>query len=147
MTFFDKDFRKTTADYGADKPVKVSNLPPIEHLDEDDLLALLDEVESRLPPAKLAHLNLEEELVRQLHRAKALQSEVLKDDETPANQKAQVMNTVGAVIADIVKMQERLYNAERFKALEGLLIDALKSLPKDQAEAFIDQYEKMGEEV
>ncbi len=141
MSFFDKDFRSNTTDYTADKPIRVSSLPPIGHLDEDELLALLDAVEARLPPAKLAHLNLEEELVRQLHRAKALQSKVLEDDETPANQKAQVMNTVASVIGDIVKMQERLFNAERFKALEGYLIDSIKLMPPEQAEAFLAAYE------
>lgn len=150
MSFFDTKLpsaEPTVARDKAYKPSRGDNLPDIDHLTEPDLVALLDRVQARLPPAKLSNLDLEEELVTQLSRAKSLQTQVLEDNDIPANQKAQVMNTVGSVIGDIIRMQERLYNAERFKAIEAMLLDSLRMLPKAQAEAFIEEYAKMGSTI
>ena len=103
----------------------------------------MDLVQSRLPPAQLSGMNLEEELVRQLQRAKELQALTLDDVEVPANQKAVVMNSVASAIGALVEMQEALYNAERFKAIEAIMIEALKVLPEDVATKFLDEYENL----
>ena len=120
-----------------------AQLPSIEDLSEGQLILLMDLVQSRLPPAKLSGMNLEEELVRQLQRAKALQALTLDDVEVPANQKAAVMNAVASAIGALVEMQEALYNAERFKAIEAIMIEALKVLPEDVATKFLDEYENL----
>lgn len=120
-----------------------AQLPDIEDLDEGQLILLMDLIQSKLPPAKLASMNLEEELVRQLQRAKALQARTLEDDDVPANQKAVVLNAVANAIGALVEMQEALYNAERFKAIEAIMIDAVKAMPPDISEKFIDDYEAL----
>ena len=130
-----------------DTPYNGSSLPEISHLNQEELVTLYDLVSSRLPPMKLAHLNMEEELVLQLYRAKALQTKTMEDDDIPANQKAQVMNSVASVIGDLIRLQERLFNAERFKAIEAILLESLKMLPKAQAEAFIIEYAKLGSTI
>ncbi len=130
-----------------DTPYNGSSLPEISHLNQEELVTLYDLVSSRLPPMKLAHLNMEEELVLQLYRAKALQTKSMEDDNIPANQKAQVMNSVASVIGDLIRLQERLFNAERFKAIEAILLESLKMLPKAQAEAFIIEYAKLGSTI
>ena len=130
-----------------DTPYNGSSLPEISHLNQEELVTLYDLVSSRLPPMKLAHLNMEEELVLQLYRAKALQTKTMEADEIPANQKAQVMNSVASVIGDLIRLQERLFNAERFKAIEAILLESLKMLPKAQAEAFIIEYAKLGSTI
>ena len=126
-----------------EKPYTGDPLPNIDHLNEGQLLTLYARVESKLPPAKLSHLNLDEELVRQLQRAKALQSAVMEDIDVAANQKAQVLNATGTALNQLINMQERLYNAERFKALELLIIEAVKAMPMAQAEKFLDAYETL----
>lgn len=130
-----------------DTPYNGSSLPEISHLNQEELVTLYDLVSSRLPPMKLAHLNMEEELVLQLYRAKSLQTKTMEADEIPANQKAQVMNSVASVIGDLIRLQERLFNAERFKAIEAILLESLKMLPKAQAEAFIIEYAKLGSTI
>lgn len=120
-----------------------AQLPSIEDLSEGQLILLMDLVQSRLPPAQLSGMNLEEELVRQLQRAKELQALTLDDVEVPANQKAAVMNAVASAIGALVEMQEALYNAERFKAIEAIMIEALKVLPEDVATKFLDEYENL----
>ena len=126
-----------------DSPYNGSSLPSIDHLDEGELILLMDRIEGKLPPLKLSRLNLEEELVRQLMRAKTLQADVIDSDEIAANQKAQVMNSVASTIGALVKMQTDLYNAERFKAVEALMIDALKLMPTDVAIKFLEEYERL----
>ena len=126
-----------------DTPYNGSSLPEISHLNQEELVTLYDLVSSRLPPMKLAHLNMEEELVLQLYRAKALQTKSMEADEIPANQKAQVMNSVASVIGDLIRLQERLFNAERFKAIESLLIKAVQNMPPEYAQKFIQDYEDL----
>ena len=133
-------FGSTAEDF---PPSAYPTLPNIDDLSEGQLILLMDLVQSRLPPAQLSGMNLEEELVRQLQRAKALQARTLDDVEVPANQKAAVLNAVAGAIGSLVEMQEALYNAERFKAIEAIMIEALKVLPEDVATKFLDEYENL----
>lgn len=126
-----------------DRPLNGSALPTIDHLSEGHLVLLRDRIDARLPPARLSNLNLEEELVLQLMRAKALQSDAFDDVDVAANQKAQVMNSVASTIGALVRMQTDLYNAERFKAIEAILLEAVKSMPTPQATKFLDEYERL----
>lgn len=115
----------------------------IEKLDLEGLLELKCRIEAMLPPTKLAELDLEGEVVMQYHRAKALMTTVVADEATPANQKAQVANSCASVLDQLIKMQTRLYSAERVKALEAALIKALKTLPSETQALFIETYEKI----
>ena len=63
-------------------------------LDLGELLALRSQIDARLPMTQLSEMNLEEELVRQYLTVQAVQTACLADSETPANQKAQVANSV-----------------------------------------------------
>ena len=105
-----------------------------------DLLALRAEIDAALPATALKDLDLERELVVQFQTIKTLQSNTLDDDETPANQKAQVANACAAVLGQLVKMQAEFYTAERFKTIEGLMVKAMKTLPVEQAERFLEEY-------
>lgn len=111
-----------------------------------DLRRIKMEVDALLPERSLSSMNLESELIYQFDAVKELQSLVLTDDETPANQKAQVANSVVATLESLIKMQERYHTAERFKAIENLVIEYMKKLPKDVAEAFLDEYERLEEQ-
>lgn len=123
-------------------PEAPSALPDIDTLDLEDLLALHERIEKMLPPTALADVNLERALVMQYHRTQALQTTVMGSKETPANQKAQVANTCAATLAQLGKMQNEVYTAERMKVLERALILSLKTLPKAAQEVFIDFYER-----
>lgn len=145
MTFYDPNFTQAEPVKASDKPIYGARLPPIDHLTEGELITLLDMVISRLPPTKMSNLNLEDELVLQLYRAKDLLAKTIDQEETPANQKAQVMNAVSSVISQLIQLQERLYNAERFKAMEAIMIKSIQLMPKEAAEHFVDEYEKLGD--
>ncbi len=107
-----------------------------------ELLALKAQIDTFLPSQTLVDMDLEGELLMQYHQTKLLLSSVIDDEETPANQKAQLMNTCSAILTQITKSQSDLYNGERLKILEQALINALKTVDTDIAERFFVNYER-----
>lgn len=115
----------------------------LDGMKEDELLVLRARIDELLPVKDLSDLNLERELMLQLRAAQALQTKVIDDQLTPANQKAQVMNSVATIIQNLVKMQLEQYTPERLKRIELALIQMLKTMPEDQTEEFFKQYEEI----
>lgn len=111
----------------------------------DELAELRYALDVVCPQQQLSDVNLEEELMSQYARIKKLQNDVIDDEDTPANQKAQVANAVASTLQHLVKMQSEYSTAERFKAIEALMIKAMKSLPVDVATKFIEEYERIDE--
>jgi len=102
-----------------------------------ELLRLRERLYENLP-LRLSSLNLEEELVAQLHSAKAL---LVDCGDAPANQRAQVSNTITAVLKQIVDMQIALTTTETIKRMERILLATLKKYP-DLQEPFLAEYEE-----
>lgn len=95
---------------------------------------------------KLSDLTLDKELFIQYSMAVRMMTGVENDSTIPLNQKAQLLNTITAVLSQIVKTQAELYNAENFKKLEQSLIEALKKFPDINAE-FWAHYESLNDET
>lgn len=95
----------------------------------------------QITAASLSELNLDEELLIQYQNAVSTFESIRYDEETPANQKAQILNTISAILTNIVKLQTEMYDAERLKKLESALITILQGFP-DIKEAFLQAYEK-----
>ena len=74
---------------------------------------------------------------------KKLQREVLEDTQTPANQMAQVANSVASVLASLSKLQNETYDSERLKRVESVLIEALNELPMGVQDEFLSKYEAL----
>ena len=116
----------------------------LDTMSVEELRELRDEIDRRLPEEKLSQMDLTQELLSQYRLVQRLQSDVLGDDDIPANQRAQVAGQVASTLQQLVKMQTEFQNAERFRAIENLLIKSIKLMPRDAAEAFIAEYEKLG---
>lgn len=116
----------------------------LQGLSESELLSLRAEIQNMLPARRLQDINLEQELVYQLRTAQLLQEAVMSTDdlEIPANQKAQVLNSVAATIQHLIKMQSDLYTFERFKRIESMLVRLLNTWPDEQTREFFTRYEK-----
>jgi uncharacterized protein YejL (UPF0352 family) len=69
-----------------------------------------------------------------------LQSNVLQDGDVPANQQAQVANSLSAALTTLVKLQSDVFNSERFKQVEAVVIDLINSLPKEEKAAMYERY-------
>lgn len=108
-----------------------------------DLLKLKGDIERRLPARSIKDINLSQELVLQFLAAQELQNEVLRDAKTAANQKAQVANSVAAILGQIAKLQQEIYTTERLKTIEAKLIEAINSLPNAVQEQFFEVYEAL----
>ena len=89
----------------------------------------------------LSELDLDQELLQQYKDAKQLFKDIELDDLTPMNQKAQIMNSITAILTKIVENQTALYDSERVKLIESILIDVLKQYPDINAE-FMERYKK-----
>jgi hypothetical protein len=129
--------------FAADTPAIYEEL---DNLSVEELLNLRSEIETRLPSTKLKDMDLEKELVLQYHKMVQVQARVAEDTRTPANQLAQVGNSVAATLQQLVTMQTKHHTSERFKSLENMLIKALRKLPKEVAEEFINEYERLEDE-
>lgn len=126
--------------FGDEKPQIYSD---IQDWSVEEMLNLRAEIDRLLPSTKLKEMDLEKELVLQYHKVVALQTRVLEDDRTPANQLAQVSNAVAGTLQQLVTMQAKFHTSERFKELENLMIKHMRTLPKEVAEAFLDDYESL----
>lgn len=117
-------------------------LVPLEKLDLNELLDLRSQIDERLPPRRLADLDLEEEVMLQFARTKLLYNNVIADGGTPANQRAQVANSCTAILDQLIKMQTRLYDAGRVQALEQALVRTMREQPEAVQERFFELYER-----
>lgn len=91
----------------------------------------------------LRSLDLDAQLYTTYAKAKNYLAEIQNLEDTPANQVAQVFNTISGILKEIVKMQTDLYSAERVKKLEAAMIQAIKLAPKEAQEEFFKEYEKI----
>jgi len=83
-----------------------------------------------------------EELAFVFTTTKELLQSVVRSDDTPANQQAQVVNSMLAVIEKIAKLRIDLYNADRVRRIEQTLIKTLRDFPRELQEKFLDAYER-----
>lgn len=90
---------------------------------------------------KAGEIDLAQELATQYGKAKSLYANVEHDFAIPPNQKAQVLNTLTAIITSITKSQAEVYNMNRLKALEDALITTLRTLDEATQATFFAAYE------
>ena len=107
------------------------------------LLKLRADIDRRLPAKHLRDVNLERELILQHQATLELQNQVMQDSDVPANQRAQCANAVASILQQLIRLQESVHTTERLKRIEGKLIEALNSLPKEQQESFLEVYEEV----
>jgi hypothetical protein len=120
-----------------------SSTTDLEKMDVGQLLDLRQRIEALLPARKLADIDLEQEIVLQYLAAQALMQKTSIAVDIPANQKAQVQNSCASILDQLLKMQTRIYSAERMKAIEQVLIKVLKTLPEEAQRQFFHDYERM----
>ena len=126
------------ADYGLNAQQSKPQ-PGMGAMSQEQLLMKRDEIDQLLTETHLKDVNLSKELLLQLKKAKLLQQKT-DDDEVPANQRAQVQNSLGTILVNLAKHQQATFTSERFKRLETAVIKVVKTLPKEAQEAFFDTY-------
>ena len=119
---------------------------PLDKMEVADKIDLYEAIKGSLPAHTLQSLDLTQELVLQFMRVKELQLTTLASRVVPANQKAQVANAVASILAQLTKLQTELHTAERFKAIENIMVRHFKTLPVETVEAFLVEYEALSNE-
>lgn len=128
---------------GTNQPYTLEERKPKIDLDDltiEELHELRSRIDLRLPHQSLKNVNMERELVLQLSRVKQLQKDTLDDPDIPANQMAQVAGQMSSILSTLGRLQIELYDSERMKVLEHILIEAIKNLPMDTQEQFLASY-------
>lgn len=98
-------------------------------------------VNTTISAKTLAELDLDHELLTQYKAAQTLLTEAAYDKVTPLNQKAQVLNSITAIITQIIKLQQEVHSIEEVKEIEAALIETLKEFPEIK-EKFLKAYKK-----
>jgi hypothetical protein len=112
---------------------------PLEGLSDREMLDLRARIDSKLK-IDLARMNLGEELGLQYRNGMELMVSVQSDNGTPANQKAQVFNSVSKMLSDIIKQQKVVFSAERLKRFEAAFHKVLSRMPATEARVYFDLY-------
>lgn len=109
-------------------------------LDDHQFLAGDDD---RTGVAGLETIDLLGETVRLFRQTKRLLSKVLVSGSTPVNQQAQVAGTLGTLLKTLSQQQVDLYNAERLKRLESVMIRLVRDIaPSELQDRFMEEYER-----
>ncbi len=116
----------------------------LEDIPVADLIDLYEGIKSALPAHKLQDIDLAQELVLQFMRVKELQSDTLSSSRSKGSDKTSAANAVATMLAHLTRLQTELHTAERYKALETIMIRQFKKLPADVVEEFINEYEQLG---
>lgn len=117
-------------------PEKVKDLPtPVPTAPTFDFGAARDR------GTDLEAIEVSEELAGLYSDARQLLDVVLNDAQTPANQKAQVLNSVHSLIERIMKNRTDLHNAERIRTIEHIVIRVMNEQPQEVKEEFVRQYQ------
>lgn len=90
---------------------------------------------------KPGDIDLAVELAEQYGKAKSLYANIETDPSVPANQKAQVLNSLTSILSQITKSEGEVHNLNSIKKLENALIAALKISPKPLQDDFYAAYE------
>jgi len=112
----------------------------IPNIDENILKPIKKENQPTQKAKTLDDLDLDQELLQQFTTAKEVLEDIRHEQDVPANQKAQVINTISSILQSILKMQQDLHNVERMKLVENTLIEVLQR-HQTLRDAFLEDYE------
>lgn len=112
----------------------------LEALSDAQLMNLRHHLDNLLG-IEINNLNLSEELGLVYRQGKDLLKTIQADDRVPANQKAQVYNSVAAQIDKLSKMRDKVFSQERLKRFEAALIKTIECQGDNKAKSiFFDLY-------
>lgn len=114
----------------------------LDHMSIEELLQLRTQIDERLPVKRLKDMDLEQEAVIQYLTLKSLLERTLSEDDTAANQKAQVANATASALQALDKMQRDTFTFERFKEVENALVAMLNEWPIEMTKKFFEEYER-----
>lgn len=115
-----------------------------------ELLKTRDKINNQIGDTTLKSLNLSDELVIQFQLVRSLLIDSASDNTIPLNQRAQAANSCTALLSQLAKMQEAVWNADRLKKMEGVVVDVFRKLDDeigqearlDLAARFLAAYKK-----
>lgn len=128
-------------DFSLNKPAPAASISSqLKSMSNKELLELRNRVDLELG-VEIKDLNLGEELGLLFRQGKQLLEDVLDDPEVPANQKAQVFNTVKGQVDKLVATRQVVFSQERLKRFEMALLKVVNMAGNEAMKAeFLDLY-------
>jgi len=120
-------------------PTKADVTDLLIGLDHADLMTLRGAIDKEIKISPHL-LNMADELGFQYRAGKTLLESISNDSEVPANQRAQVFNSVGTMLDKITKQMKGVYDAERLKRFEAAFMKTLEEFPEEAKRKFFDLY-------
>jgi hypothetical protein len=117
-------------------------LPGVSAYSSLELVQIRDKATAELAlrePLSLRDLDMEQELIVQMHTLKLVQGELLQKGADMVQ--PTLLNAVTTSIDRLAQRQIQIYSAQRFKLVENTLLRALRSLPEETVREFLDDYE------
>lgn len=115
-----------------------------EDLSTEELEALLNPAILEIPlPNSTKEISLDRELAQHYGRVRNFLYSIKDEEGIPANQVAQVFNTLTQVLAQITKLQQAVQNIKRLEAVEAALVRAMQTCPDEVKNSFFAEYEKI----
>lgn len=111
-------------------------------LHDHDLLPANKGTLPELPPLQSNYVmgSLRDELRKNYKAAVSLRESSALQTDVPLNQMSQVMNTVTAIIKQMVDLDKDMYNHERQALIEKILVETMKEQPEELQDAFFSRY-------
>lgn len=76
-------------------------------------------------------INVSEELHTHFERIRKLAESVAEDEDETASSRAAAMNSVTAILKEMVKIQKELYNSESIALLQAAIVEALEEADQE----------------
>ena len=92
---------------------------------------------------KIALISVSQELSDHFELVKTLRDNILVDNLAEARDKVAAINSMTSIIKDLSKMQQDVYNAERFSMLQQVVINTIKDKYPDLAQDVITTFEQL----
>lgn len=134
-------------DFSLQQPKK-EHKQDLESMTQAELLALRDKIDEKLTGIHLKDVNLVQEVLIQLKKAKILQNKANSPGrDFPINQLAQVQNSIAKILNDLARLQNTLFDSEQRKRLQQATIKTVRAMPQEMQDKFFELYEPVLEEA
>ena len=117
--------------------IRIPTTLTLDDLTDSQVITLRAAIDQRLN-LSLDSIDMKQELALQLRNAQSLYAEAADSSEIPANQKAQILNTISSILKSVTDIAETIHTIEKHKKIEVATLAAVKDLPTDAKDKFFD---------
>lgn len=85
---------------------------------------------------------LREELRENYAATKAYLGQVTAKEYVDPKEVVPVLNSLSAILRDLIKLDDAVYNQERLQQIEQVMVDTMREMPDEVKQRFFDLYKR-----